>query len=80
MAAGRSDPEITILGRNEMFLLLTSQIKLLVMLMNLRRRKIVVGGMAHRDSSHLELESVSSTITSPPGRDGKEMGHPRRGL
>lgn len=69
-----------ILGRNEVFLLLTNQLKLLVMLMNLRRRKIVVGEMAHRDSSQLVLEFVSSTITSSPGMDWKEMGHPRRGL
>lgn len=80
LAAAGSDPEVTILGRNEVFLLLTNQLKLLVMLMNLRRRKTVVGGMAHRDSSHLVLESVSTTITSSPGIDWKEMGHPRRGL
>lgn len=80
MAAARSDLEMKILGRNEVFLLLKTQLKMLVMLMNLRRRKIVVGGMAHRDSSHLLLESVSSTITSSPGINWKEMGNPRRGL
>lgn len=80
MAAARSDPEMTILGRNEVFLLLANQLKLLVVLMNFRRRKIAVGGMAHRDSSHLVPESVSSTIASSPGIAWKEMGHPRRGL
>lgn len=69
MAATKNDPETMVLGRRELLLLLTNHPKLLVALMNVRRRKPVVGGMKCRDSSHLILESVSSTITLLPGTE-----------
>lgn len=69
MAAPRNDPEKMIMGRRELLVLLTNHPKLLDALMNFRRRKPMVGGMTHRDSSHLILESVSSTITLSLGTE-----------
>lgn len=50
-------------------MLLKNHPKLLVAPMDFRSRKPVVRGMMHGASSHLILESVSSTITLPPGTE-----------
>lgn len=73
MAAARNDPETMILGRREMFLLLTNHPKLLLALMNFSRRKPVVGGMAHRDSSHPIAAPSLCLRRQRVGRDGSSQ-------